>query len=107
LERNEFRALSFITTARQSDLLEIFIFAQHKGMIALLGEVPMKHLVGIGVVVTFAFAMRYWLQRIALDIYIHDTYRVFPLSVVVFWCLMGAACLWFIVVAWKFARHHS
>jgi hypothetical protein len=67
----------------------------------------MKHLFGIAMVVTFAFAMRFWLQRTALDIYIHDTYRVFPVSMVIFWCLMGTACLWFLVVAWKFARRHS
>jgi hypothetical protein len=39
----------------------------------------MRHLVGIGTVI-IAFAVRFWLQNRALDISIHDTYRVFPLK---------------------------
>jgi hypothetical protein len=49
----------------------------------------MRHLVGIGTVI-IAFAVRFWLQNRALDISIHDTYRVFPLNVVVGDCVPAA-----------------
>jgi hypothetical protein len=55
----------------------------------------MKHLIGIGVLIAMAFGLRYWLlTSMALDISIHATYRVVPLRIVVFRCLMGTAvCL--------------
>jgi hypothetical protein len=68
----------------------------------------MRHLVGIGVLVALALSLRFWLRTsLALDIHIHDVYRVIPLSVVGFWFLMGTACVWFLVVALASIRRHS
>jgi len=67
----------------------------------------MKHLIGIGVLIVMAFALRSWLQTsLALDISIHDTYWVIPLRIVGFWCLMGTAFAWFLVFAWASIRRH-
>jgi hypothetical protein len=68
----------------------------------------MKHLIGIGVLIAVAVALRFWLHTsLALDIPIHDTYLVIPLSVIGFWLLFGAACVWFVVVTWASIRRHS
>jgi hypothetical protein len=68
----------------------------------------MKHLVGIGVLVALAFVLRFWLRTsLGLDISIHDRYRVVPLSTIVFWCLMGAAIIWFLIFASVAIRRHS
>jgi hypothetical protein len=68
----------------------------------------MKHLIGIGVLIAMAFGLRSWLQTsLALDISIHDTYWVFPLRIVGFWCLMGIAFAWFLAFAWASIRRHS
>jgi hypothetical protein len=68
----------------------------------------MRHLVGIGVLVAVALALRFWLHSsLAFDISIHDLYRVVPLSVIGFWFLMGSAFVWFLVVAWASIRRHS
>jgi hypothetical protein len=67
----------------------------------------MKHLIAIGVLIAMAFGLRYWLlTSLALDISIHDTYRVVPLRIVAFWCLMGTAVVWFVVFAWASIRRH-
>lgn len=68
----------------------------------------MKHTVGIGALVAMAFLLRSWLQTtVALDIYIHDTYRVVPLRIIAFWCLIGTALVWLLLVAWVSIRRHS
>lgn len=68
----------------------------------------MKHLVGIGMLVAIAFVLRSWLQTsLALDIYIHGTYRVVPLRIIAFWCLMGTALVWLLLVAWASVRRQS
>jgi len=52
----------------------------------------MKHLVGIGVLIALALITRSWPQAtLGLDIHIHDTYRVIPLTSIAFWCLLGIA----------------
>lgn len=67
----------------------------------------MRHVVGIGVLVAVALALRFWLHTgLALDISTHDVYRVVPLSVIGFWFLVGSASLWFLVVAWAAIRRH-
>jgi hypothetical protein len=68
----------------------------------------MRHLVGTGVLVAVAVTLRFWLHTsLALDISTHDAYRVVPFSVICFWFLIGAACLWFLVVARASIRRHS
>jgi hypothetical protein len=85
----------------------MFLFAQQGHNISLLQRVPMKHLVGIGVLVAIAFVLRFWLRAsLGLDISIHDTYRVVLLRAIVFWCLMGTATTWFLVFAWVAIRRH-
>jgi len=44
--------------------------------------------------------------HIALDIEIHDAYRVVPLNVIGFWFLMGIASVWFLIVVWESIRRH-
>jgi hypothetical protein len=67
----------------------------------------MRHLIGIGVLVTMALVLRFWLgTRLALDIQIHDVYWVVPLSIIGFWFLIGSACFWFLIVAWISIRRH-
>jgi hypothetical protein len=76
-------------------------------MIPALERVPMKHLVGIGVLVALAFILRsgpYTNQ--GLDIYIHDSYWVVPVRVIAFWCLIGTAFTWTLVFAWTSFRRH-
>jgi hypothetical protein len=86
----------------------MFLFAQYKRRIRLGRRVPMKHLIGIGVLVGMAFGLRAWLQTgVALDILIHDTAWAIPLRIVGFWCLMGTAFAWFLVFAWASIRRHS
>jgi hypothetical protein len=66
----------------------------------------MKHFVGAGVLVALALIVRLWaFQRVGLDIYEHDTFRVIPVRVVGFWLLMGIAVAWLSVAAYKFRRH--
>jgi len=72
------------------------------------GEVFVKHFIAIGVLVTLALVLRLLVfQRVALDIYIHDTYWAIPLRVVGFWVLMGIATVWFLIAAYKLRRHSS
>ena len=67
----------------------------------------MKHFTGAGVLVALALVVRFWaFQRVGLDIYVHDTYRVIPLRLVGFWLLMGTAETWLSVVVYK-RRHGS
>jgi hypothetical protein len=60
----------------------------------------MKHLVGIGVLIAMALIARSWPQStLGLDIQIHDSYRVIPLTVISFWCLLGIALAWLLFFA--------
>ena len=66
----------------------------------------MKHFIMVGALVGFALIVRFMLfQHLALDIYIHDTYYVIPLRVIVFRLLLGIAVMWFVIAAYKFGRH--
>jgi RsiW-degrading membrane proteinase PrsW (M82 family) len=77
-------------------------------MISVLERIPMKHLVGIGVLIALAFVLRSWLHpNLGLDIYVHDAYWAIPLGVVAFWCLIGTALTWLVVFAWTSVRRHS
>jgi hypothetical protein len=59
----------------------------------------MRHTIGLGVLVAVAFSLRFWLlPSVALDIYVHDVYRVVPIGPICFWFLIGIACVWFLVV---------
>ena len=59
----------------------------------------MKHVIGIGVLVAMAFGLRSSLQTgFALDIPIHDTYWVVPLRIITFWCLLGIAFAWSVLI---------
>jgi hypothetical protein len=58
----------------------------------------MKHLVGIGVLIALSLITRSWPHAtLGLDIYIHDTYRVIPLTSIAFWCLLGIALAWLLL----------
>lgn len=67
----------------------------------------MKHFIGAGVLVVLALIARFWLPPAGLDIYIHDSYWVIRFRGVSFWLLMGIAAVWFMIAAYKFARHSS
>jgi hypothetical protein len=68
----------------------------------------MRHFIGVGVLVTLALVVRLVVfQRVALDIYIHDTLWAIPLRVVGFWLLLGIAAVWFLIAAYKLRRHSS
>lgn len=67
-----------------------------------------RHFIGIGLFLVLALVMRLGaFSNMGLDIYVHDTYRVVPLRIVVFWLLIGIATVWFLIAAAKFARHDS
>jgi hypothetical protein len=67
-----------------------------------------RHFIGAGVLVALALIVRLWIfQRVGLDIYVHNTYRVIPLRVVGFWLLMGIAVAWLSVAAYKLRSHRS
>ena len=86
----------------------MFLFAQHGHNIPLLLRIPMKHLVGIGVLVAIAFVLRFWLRTsLGLNVAIRYTYLVVPLRAILFWCLMGTAIIWFQVFVCVAIRHHS
>jgi hypothetical protein len=60
----------------------------------------MKHLVGIGVLIALALITRSWPHAtLGLDLYIHDTYRVIPLTSIACWCLLGIALAWLLFFA--------
>jgi len=64
-----------------SIILQNAAAAQH-----LVPRIPMKHLVGIGVLTGMAFGLRSLLQTgFGFDIYIHDIYWVVPFRTIVFW----------------------
>jgi len=85
-----------------SIILQTTAAAQH-----LVLRIPMKHLVGIGVLIGMAFGLRCLLQTgVGFDIYIHDIYWVVPFRTIVFWCLAGTALAWFMIFAWKLIRRH-
>ena len=66
----------------------------------------MKHLIGAGLVPILAFVVRFVLPLpFALDIYVHDTYRVVPLRIVSFWVLLAASAAWLVIAAFKLIRH--
>jgi hypothetical protein len=68
----------------------------------------MKHFIGAAVLGTLALVVRLGaFGGTDLDIHVHDTYWAFPLRVVVFWVLMGMAAAWFLIAAYKVARHSS
>lgn len=68
----------------------------------------MKHLIGAGLVTILAFVARFVLPLpFALDIYIHETYRVVPLRVFSFWALLVIAAAWLLIAAFKLIRHAS
>src|SRR6267143_5947782 len=65
------------------------------------GSALTRHLIGIGGLVAAALVLRFWLHtHIALDIEIHDAYRVVLLKVIG-WFLMRIASVWFLIVAWE------
>lgn len=68
----------------------------------------MRHLIGIGVLVAVALALRFVgvLRGITWYFYVHDTYRVVSLSDIGFWLLMGIASVWFVIAAYAFIRRH-
>jgi len=71
-------------------------------------RIPIKHLVGIGVLTAMAFGLRFWLQTdVGFDISIRDTYWAIPLRAIAFWCLIGTAFIWFLVVGWTSVRRRS
>ena len=66
----------------------------------------MKHLIGAGLLLILAFVVRFALRLpIALDIYLHGTYRVVPLRIVSFWVLLVVAAVWLVIAALKLVRH--
>ena len=73
----------------------------------------MRHLVGIGVLVAVAFALRLLVSAFlvhtgrTVEVSIGNVFRAVPLSAVVFWFLIGIACVWFLVDAWASIRRHS
>ncbi|MGB9435133.1 MAG: hypothetical protein WBQ89_23000 [Candidatus Acidiferrum sp.] len=68
----------------------------------------MKHLIGAGLVIILAFVVRFVLPlSFALDIYVHDTYRVVPLRVVSFWTLLVISAAWLSFATFKLIRHTS
>ena len=68
----------------------------------------MKHLIGAGLVTIFAFVVRFMLPLpVAVDISIHDTYRVVPLRTVSFWVLLVIAAAWLMIGALMLIRHTS
>jgi hypothetical protein len=68
----------------------------------------MKHLVGIGLLIAMALIARYWPHStLGLDIHIHDSYRVIPLTGIAFWCLLGIALAWLLFFAGLTLRRHS
>jgi hypothetical protein len=76
-------------------------------MIQKLSGVFMKHIVGIGLLVLVALVVRFLgaYSRVGLDVYVHATYYVIPIRMIGFWLLIGIASAWFLIVAYKFARH--
>ena len=68
----------------------------------------MKHLIGAGLVAILALVVRFVLRLpFALDIYVHDTYRVVPLGIVGFWVLLAIATAWLVIAALKLIRRAS
>lgn len=68
----------------------------------------MRHLIGIGVLIAVALALRFGVfGGLALDIFVHDTYWVVPLSIIGFWLLMAIASVWFVIAVYPFTRRHS
>jgi hypothetical protein len=68
---------------------------------------PLKHLVGIGVLIAMALIARSWPHStFGLDIYIHGSYRVIPLAGITFWCLLGIALAWLLFFACISIRRH-
>jgi len=64
-----------------------------------------KHLIGAGLVAILALVVRFVLRLpFALDIYVHDTYRVVPLGILGFWVLLAIAAAWLVIAAFKLIR---
>lgn len=64
------------------------------------GSPSMKHYAGSIALIALAFSAKFALRPLGLgfDIHIHDSLRVIPVSIVVFWLLMGVATAWFLMV---------
>lgn len=60
-----------------------------------------KHLIGVAVLTTIAFVVRFAVFLPSLDIYIHDTYIVIVPREVGFWLLLAMATVWLILAASK------
>ena len=68
----------------------------------------MKHVIGAGLVTILAFVVRFVLPiSFALDMYVHDTYRVVPFRLVSFWVLLVVSVVWLVIAAFKLIRHAS
>lgn len=58
----------------------------------------MKHLVGIGVPIAMALTARSWPHStLGLEIHIHDSCQVIPLTSITFWCPLGIALAWLLL----------
>jgi hypothetical protein len=69
-------------------------------------SMSVKHLIGAGLVTILAFVVRFVLPLpFAMDIYVHDSYRVVPLRVVSFWVLLVTSAAWLVIAAFKLIRH--
>jgi hypothetical protein len=67
----------------------------------------MKHLIGIGALIAMALISRSWPHStLGIDIHIHDSYRVIPLTSITFWCLLGIALAWLLFFAYSSLRRH-
>jgi hypothetical protein len=65
-----------------------------------------KHLIGAGLVTILAFVVRFVLPLpFAMDIYVHDSYRVVPLRVVSFRVLLVTSAAWLVIAAFKLIWH--
>jgi hypothetical protein len=73
----------------------------------------MRHSVGIVVLVAVAFALRLLVSAFlvhtgrTVDNSLDNVLRPVPLSAVVFWFLIGIACVLFLIDAWASIRRHS
>jgi hypothetical protein len=64
-----------------------------------------KHSLYVGLLVAAALAFRFGpFNGVGLDLRLHDTYLVIPLSRIGFWSLIGIATVWFLVALLPFIR---
>jgi hypothetical protein len=68
----------------------------------------MRDVIGIGGLLAAAAAARIWLHSsTGWDITVHDVYRIILLKDVVFWLLIGSACVWLVLAARKLMDRKS